>query len=460
MNQGTLAKLAASSLAVGLVMTGCSPVSQSARPVAASDQAAVVKQAAKYADQAIAILVDTKGKKAKAVDLAERAVGLVPTNGAYRMTLGRAYLANGRFTAAETSFSDALALEPGNAKAALNVALMKIARGDSTGALALLETHRDAIPAADYGLALALAGDLVGSLQTLQIAARAPDATPQTRQNLGLAYAFAGRWVEARVLASQDLSPALVGDRMSQWALLAHPNAAWDQVAGLFGVKPVADAGQPQRLALNLADNRAIAADDQTKLPDVSAAPEIDAVAVAETPAPAFETLASAAKTPAPAKVVAIALDAPAPYVAAQPTAKPVALPPLIKASPTPAKQAVILASSAKSDHAPQVEIESGRFAVQLGAFLRANNADLAWSNAVQRVAELGNYAASSSRIKTNAGSLMRLSVTGFQTQEAATQVCNEVRKSGGQCFVRSAVGDAPMQYVKRSGGAKIAVRR
>jgi Flp pilus assembly protein TadD len=466
MNYGTIAKLAASSLAIGMVMTGCGPVSQQARPVSASDQAVVAKQAAKFADQAIAILVDAKGKKAKAVDFAERAVGLAPTNASYRMTLGRAYLANGRFTAAETSFADALALEPSDAKAALNLALMKIARGDSATALGLLEAHRDAMPTADYGLALALAGDLAGGIQTLQAAARAPEATAQTRQNLGLAYAFAGRWVEARALASQDLSLALVGDRLSQWAVLARPNAAWDQVAGLFGVTPVVDAGQPQRLALITPENRAVAANEAVKAPDVGVVPEVDAVAMAETPAPAFETSVPARETaavPAPAKIVSMALDDPAPYVAKKPIAqspKPAASAPLIKASSTPVKQAIVPASGAFSENGPSRAIESGQFAVQLGAFSRAENAEMAWSNAVQRVAELDNYAASTSHLKTKSGSLVRLAATGFQTYEAASQVCNEVRRSGGQCFVRSAAGGAPIQYVKRSGGAKIAARR
>jgi cell division protein FtsN len=375
--------------------------------------------------------------------------------------LGKAYVSAGRFTSAETSFNDALTLEPSNAKFALNLALMKIARGDSGAALGLLEAHREAISLADYGLALALAGDFTGAITTLQEAARSPEANAKSRQNLGLAYALSGRWIEARVVASQDLSPDLVDTRMGEWALMASPNAAWDQVAGLLRVKPIADSGQPAQLALVMPDNQALAAATPENNVAVvsSVAPEMDAVAAAEAPQPVFETPAVAVKAsepayqaPAAASTVSIMLDDP------KPVASQAVVPPLIRAESRPLKQAIVRAPA----FSPAIHrgIRSGQFVVQLGAYRKMTQAESAWERAAKKVGELRNYDPTSARVKVKGGALHRLAVSGFVTREAASQVCTQVRKSGGNCFVRSISGDSPMQFVSRGGSTRIAARR
>jgi Flp pilus assembly protein TadD len=467
MTTAKFAKFAVSTLVIGVSMTAFGPVSQQARAVTASDPSVAVKKAAGYADAALAILASAKGNKAKAFDRAERAVALMPNNASYRSLLGRAYVAAGRFSSAETSFADALTLEPGNGKFALNLALMKIARGDNGAAMSLLEEHRTLISLADYGLALALAGDIVGAITTLQEAARATDASAKARQNLGLAYALGGRWIEARVVASQDLSPDLVDARMSEWALMASPRAAWDQVAGLLRVTPVADAGQPARLALVMPAGQALAqaAPQNSAVEVLSAAPVVETVDAfaAPDPAPVFETpvdAVRAAKAPEPvyqapaaASTVSIELDAPKPYVA-----------PLIRAEQSPLKQAVVRAGGTmqKAAFVPAIHrgVRSGQFVVQLGAFSKLAQAETAWERAANRVGELRNYDPTSARVNVKGGALLRLAVSGFVTREAANQVCTQVKKSGGQCFVRSISGDAPMQFVSRGGSTRIAARR
>src|SRR3546814_17422046 len=62
--------------------------------------------------------------------------------------------------------------------------------------------------------ALALAGDAEGSLYVLSQAARAEGAEARTRQNFALALALSGRWAQARIVASQDLSPDKLEGRM------------------------------------------------------------------------------------------------------------------------------------------------------------------------------------------------------------------------------------------------------
>ena len=467
MTTAKFAKFAVSTLVIGVSMTAFGPVSQQARAVTASDPSVAVKKAAGYADAASAILANAKGNKAKAFDRAERAVALMPNNASYRSLLGRAYVAAGRFASAETSFADALTLEPGNGKFALNLALMKIARGDNGAAMSLLEEHRTLISLADYGLALALAGDIVGAITTLQEAARAPDASAKARQNLGLAYALGGRWIEARVVASQDLSPDLVDARMSEWALMASPRAAWDQVAGLLRVTPVADAGLPAQLALVMPAGQALAqvTPQNSAVEVLTAAPVVETVDafVAPDPAPVFETpvdAVRAAKSPEPvyqapvaASTVSIALDAPKPYVA-----------PLIRAEQSPLKQAVVRAGGTmqKAAFVPAIHrgVRSGQFVVQLGAYSKLAQAETAWERAANKVGELRNYDPTSARVNVKGGALLRLAVSGFVTREAANQVCTQVKKSGGQCFVRSISGDAPMQFVSRGGSTRLAARR
>ena len=115
------------------------------------------KQALASAQKAQALL--TAGNADTAIGFAESAVSTRPHIADYRMVLGQAYLRAGRFASARDAFRDALSLEPGNGKAALNLSLSLIATGDWDGARKLLDQHSDTIAPADRGLATALAGD-------------------------------------------------------------------------------------------------------------------------------------------------------------------------------------------------------------------------------------------------------------------------------------------------------------
>src|SRR5690606_6899430 len=88
------------------------------------------------------------------------------------------------------------------------------------------------------------------AIDLLEAMVRASQSDAQVRQNLALSYALAGRWQEAKLMASYDLAPDMVSKRIMEWAQFARPASASDQVASLLGVTPVADPGQPVRLAL------------------------------------------------------------------------------------------------------------------------------------------------------------------------------------------------------------------
>ena len=138
----------------------------------------------------------------------------------------------------------------------LKLALVQIAQGKHGEALALLEAARGALDAADHGLALALAGQPNEAIAMLEPAARQAGADSRVRQNLALAYAFAGDWTAARTIASQDVPADQLDARIQQWMVLAKPAKASDQVAALIGVTPAVDPGQPVRLALKGTDAR------------------------------------------------------------------------------------------------------------------------------------------------------------------------------------------------------------
>ena len=192
------------------------------------------------------------GDFASAVDLAEKAVEGSPQDPTIRGLLGNAYFAAGRFASAEAAYGDALSLAPNQPQLLLKRALVQIGQGKNSQALALLQSARTMIEPADYGLAVALAGQPAEAVEVLEPAARAQGADARVRQNLALAYALGGDWVAARTVAEQDLSPADVEPRMQQWMAMAKPGRSAEQVAALVGVTPAAsDPGLPVRLALN-----------------------------------------------------------------------------------------------------------------------------------------------------------------------------------------------------------------
>ena len=168
----------------------------------ARDESRDERKASFEAGKASAALA--RGKGEQAVFHAEAAVGLRPQVASFRVLLANSYLRAGRFDSARQAFTDAMTLDPGNGKLPLNLALAQIATGDWAGARQTLDTHKDIIPVSDRGLAMALAGDPASAVDVLNAALRAPDADAKTRQNYALSLALAGRWQEARTMASFD----------------------------------------------------------------------------------------------------------------------------------------------------------------------------------------------------------------------------------------------------------------
>ena len=436
---------AVSALALAGMLAGCaSPSAQSASAVKGAKANLAYGLRAQMALEA--------GDYVSAVDLAEKAAENSPRDGTIRLLLGNAYFAGGRFASAEAAYGDALALSPSDPSVILKRALVQIAQGKNGEALAALDSARGLIEPADYGLALALAGQPAQAVEVLEPAARAVGADSRVRQNLALAYALAGDWTAARTIAAQDLPADQIDARVQQWMALAKPARSSDQIAALVGVSPAAaDPGQPVRLALNPDATRYAAAAAPQQVAEADPAPVVPAapaftapvaepVAVAQATPPApvvateqqpsFDPIAAVASLASQAKEAAGELASN--FVS---TPKPAAAP----RKPAPVRPAV----------APRVSGNS-KAVVQLGAYSSSERVSLAWAQFVKKYPALASYSPVRARFDSAKGTVWRLSVQGFGSQREAQVRCQSLRSKGGNCFVRANAGDAPFQFASR----------
>ena len=402
-----------------------------------SRNASVAKGKANLAYALRAQMAIGSGDYTSAVDLAERAAESSPQDAGIRGLLGNAYFGAGRFASAEAAYNDSLALAPGQPQIILKRVLVQIAQGKNGEAVAALQAAQGMIDPADYGLALALAGQPYDAVQVLETAARAQGADSRVRQNLALAHALAGDWAAARTIAAQDLSADLVDARVQQWMALAKPAHAYDQVAALVGVSPAAaDPGQPVRLALVQGD---------TRVAEAAPAPAPVQVVAEAANVPTYETPVSQpdALAPAPAPEVPTVREAVASAAAISPEAPAAyAMASNFAPKPKPAK--------AKKPAAARPSLGSAKGVVQLGAFSSEERVSLAWDKLTRRFPTLRKYSPVSARFDGPRGTVYRLSIRGFANQQEAISRCQILRGKGGSCFVRSTAGDSPIQFASR----------
>lgn len=391
---------------------------------------------------------------ATATSLAERAVEHSPTDAGFRALLGNCYLAAGRFGSAEQAFSDSLSLIQNQPQIVLKLALTQIALGRGDNAAKLIASAASMIDASDAGLALALAGHPNEAIAVLEPAARDTGADARVRQNLALAYAFAGNWDSARVIAGQDVPGDQIDARMKDWMKLASPAQPMTKIAGFLGITPAAsDAGQPTRLAL------------------VKLAPTIEQADAAPMAMPAPIEAAAPAPVAAPVAIAApVEIAAAAPIAVAAPIAAPVAIPaarefPLAPPAPVqPPRHALLhvarpaltptavrLTQSVRELHRAALSMSgSSRTVVQLGAYSTRARVTAAWSHAAVKFGALRNFQPVTARFDGPQGTVYRLAVHGFGNGREALSLCNSLKRSGGNCFVRAISGDAPIQFASR----------
>ena len=464
----TAFKIAASTTIVAMTMVACSSQSEAMRrPEGASRAGAGDRQAAQLHEQAARAL--RQGQLVQAIALLEQAVAASPRDVGYRLLLADAYLRNGRLDSARATYSDVIELDPSNIRANLSTALLQIARGRPAAAVARLDEIAANAPAADVGLAYALAGQSGRAIEILESAARAPSATARTRQNLALAHAMAGDWRRARAIAAQDISPADLNGRMYQWAAFSRPGADQARVASLLGVNPVEDPGQPVRLALAPAEAAPAPAESRAAFtPEIPAeAPPVEVAAAAEAPAAWVPTAQSYQAPPAPEAALPPAAPEAAPvrYAAAPPEeeAAPPApiLPPREVETYSEAARTLVqprrsaVRSARAATPAPffrrSLPVRAGNapVVVQLGAFSNEANAENAWLQHSRRYNLQGRRPLTTT-IAINGRNMHRVSVAGFASTADAQRLCGSIRSQGGVCFVRAEAGDASIRWAAR----------
>ncbi|MBU3993345.1 MAG: SPOR domain-containing protein [Alphaproteobacteria bacterium] len=384
-------------------------------------------------------------KADKAVARAELAVERSPEDAAARASLGQAYLVAGRFGSATTALDDAMTLGDGSGKTALALALAKIGSGRHREAVTILDSSRAEIPAADLGLALALAGETSRAVAVLSDAVRSGENTPKLRQNLAYAFALDGRWQDARLMAAQDVPADQLDRRLAFWALSTLPDRNVERVAALIGA-PVRqrDPGQPVALAL-ASDPQApqVAAETAALAPVALAAAELPATAptTAEVAAPSVvEANLAVQSEPAVApqegpKSWRNVAQAFAPAEKSLVAAAEVA--PAAPAPRHPARSAALVTTKAQ----PHV-IRNPHY-LQLGAFSTEQAAQRASGIYRSRNPGLAGHRMSIRPATVNGQQVWRVAVADLAGRAAATTLCSRVKSRGGACFAYAAPGKA-----------------
>jgi len=440
---------AVSTITIAALLAGCAIGQKSPQSVASKADLSKVG----LAMRAQAAL--ETGQFTAAVDLAEQAVQYTPNDAGFRKLLGNSYFAAGRFASAEQAYRDSLTLAAAQPDVILKLALVEIAQGRSADALAALEAARDALDAADYGLAMALAGHPAEAVAVLNDVARMNGADARVRQNLALAYGLTGDWTMARTVAAQDVPPEQLDSRIQQWMAIATPSHPYDQLAMLTGVHPAADPGQPAALALkSLPEAQRYA---QLDLPKTQSVPvETQTAGIPAAPPPAL---------PDPAPVESVEALAPAPVVAeaarslieAKPEAPVVQavavkpeLPTKFEAPAQPASYVAITDSVRRA--AEKAHRGNGRSTsvVQLGAYSSPNRVSAAWATITKRYPALASYTPVRARFEGPKGTVWRLSIKGFDSDREARSRCELLQSRGGKCFVRRTAGDSPVEMASR----------
>jgi len=402
----------------------------------------------------------SSGQVDKAIQLAEALVAASPREASYRALLAHAYLKAGRFESAAATFDNAMELGDNTGKTALGLALSYAAAGRNRDAVAILDDWRDAIPVADLGLALALAGEPTRGSAVLADALRNGENTPKLRQNLAYSYALDGRWREARLMMSQDVPADQIDARISDWAAKTRPEDYHLRVAGLLNAPVRSDPGQPTRLALNSNPvTEQLAAQS-------AAADQAPQLAAASAPAAELPPLAANKLPDAMANYTPVAALEPSKFARAfaQPVV-PAAGQQASTAGISFVSQPVVQALPAPGDRAPRVFVAGSRGSaaprrtasatpvptsapgthmIQLGSFFTQQGARRAWGIYAAKNPELRNYRMTITQAQVRGKTYFRVAAAGINGGQNARGLCGTVKARGMACFAFAAGAAKP----------------
>ena len=227
----------------------------------------------------------------------EQAVALSPRDVGYRLLLADIYLKSGRFESARATFGDVLDARSGQRPRRPQFRADPDRARPPAGRRPPARRAGEQRPAVRHRPRLCARRPHRPGDRNSRRCRAPPTATPRIRQNLALAYAMPATGAAPARSRRRTCPPAELGPRLQQWAAFARPDSGPTQVAGLLGVSPAEDPGQPVRARARAGRGATIA------------------VAFAEAAAPAVSqaSFAPAAPAPAPApEPVQVAEAAPA----------------------------------------------------------------------------------------------------------------------------------------------------
>jgi len=380
---------------------------------------------------------------------AEKAVVGQPGDASLRAALARAYLGAGRFESAVETFRDAIALGDQSSSTALSLAIAYVGTGRNADALTLLNQRRDSLPASDYGLAIALAGDTGRGVAVLSDELRGGNSDVKLRQNLAYAFALDGRWLEARLMAAQDVGADQLDERISDWAAQARPEDYRQRVASLLGVPVRSDQGQPEFLALSNSGDEA---------PTALALADSEAVDSANGELPAVESGESNWSVDDSQSSGLYAADDPSSsrqfdeaFAVSDSSSRFVSRP-VVQSIPSSSEPA-----TRKSWH-PSPTGRSTHL-VQLGSFSSPGNAERAWKIYQNRYPTLRDHDLRITEAVVNGKNFWRVAAAGYD-YSSARSMCSSVKMSGFGCIAHAEARPLPGALPQGSGSGPMRARR
>ena len=173
------------------------------------------------------------GSNERAIEVLSQSLIVHPGNPDVLMTLGRVFSADNNLMGAARAFEKAAIVAPDRAEAwsAFGITLDKMERHDMAQAaydkaLALEPTRTATL--ANYGLSLALQGDLPGAEAKLRLAAEQPGADLRVTENLALILGLQGRYDEMAAVSSRFAPESVVKKNTALLQQMIQPVRSWE----------------------------------------------------------------------------------------------------------------------------------------------------------------------------------------------------------------------------------------
>lgn len=173
------------------------------------------------------------GSNERAIEVLSQALIIHPNDPELLITLGKVFSAEGNLMGAARAFEKAAVSAPDRPEAwsAFGTTLDKMERHEMAQAaydkaLAIEPTRTATLT--NYGLSLALSGDLPGAEAKLRLAAEQPDADLRVTENLALIVGLQGRYDEMAEISSRYAPESIVKKNTALLQEMVQPIRSWE----------------------------------------------------------------------------------------------------------------------------------------------------------------------------------------------------------------------------------------